>query len=98
MEEVLYCINKLVNNKLQNGKIITSSDIGVITPYRLQQNFILNGLKNTEGNNIKVGTTEMFQGQERLIIIVWTVRTLQTELGIVKDPHVRHFPIFSIEF
>ncbi|MFS8002630.1 putative DNA helicase [Helianthus anomalus] len=55
---------------------IKNEDIGVITPYRQQVLKISKALEmNVAGSEIKVGTVESFQGQEREVIIVSTVRS-----------------------
>ena len=50
--------------------------IGVVTPYR-QQMHTINALLHARGTpqGVRVGTTEEFQGQEREIIIISTVRS-----------------------
>lgn len=55
---------------------VDPKDIGVITPYHLQAQFI-RGLLIQERlkNPPKVGSVEEFQGMERKIILVSTVRT-----------------------
>nr|XP_043619142.1 probable RNA helicase SDE3 [Erigeron canadensis] len=56
-------------------KGVKCQDIGVITPYRQQVLKISNALETFVGSEIKVGTVESFQGQEREVIIVSTVRS-----------------------
>lgn len=67
-----------------------NDDIGIITPYALQQRLIEKNLDE----DIKVGTIEDFQGLERHIILISTVRTSSNgvqndsskNLGFVKCP------------
>ncbi|KAG8954846.1 hypothetical protein FRC04_010329 [Tulasnella sp. 424] len=67
--------------------------IGVITPYRAQVRKLRTVLK-TDFPDVKVGTTEEFQGDERNAIIVSTVRSslnfvefdLRHTLGFVANP------------
>ncbi|KAL8485172.1 hypothetical protein ACS0TY_027463 [Phlomoides rotata] len=56
-------------------KELKEEDIGVITPYKQQVNKIRDALGHLDMPNIKVGTVEQFQGQEREVIIVSTVRS-----------------------
>jgi superfamily I DNA and/or RNA helicase len=64
-------VNHIVNRKFQTKKILNQ-----ITPYALQvkklKQKVSVGLTDTD---LKIGTVEEFQGQERHIILVSTVRT-----------------------
>ena len=84
-------IKKLLDMK-QNK--ISPKEIGVIAPYRRQVQKIRQKLKKDNINDIMVGSTEEFQGQERRVIIVSTVRSSpeyvhtdnQYKLGFLKNP------------
>ncbi|GAV89955.1 AAA_11 domain-containing protein/AAA_12 domain-containing protein [Cephalotus follicularis] len=54
---------------------LSAEDIGVITPYRQQVLKLKIALENLDMPDIKVGSVEQFQGQERQVIIVSTVRS-----------------------
>lgn len=85
------------------GVAIKPADIGIISPYNRQVRKIRQGLKtlqkklsgtNKDATEIMVGSTEMFQGQERLVIIISTVRSdtdllkvdFKFHLGFVRNP------------
>ncbi len=75
---------KKLFDKTGGGIKVTGKDIGIISPYRRQVGKILD-LLNTyvqkklinaeQKKGITVGSTEVFQGQERKIIIISTVRS-----------------------
>ncbi|XP_043932875.1 helicase MOV-10 isoform X2 [Protopterus annectens] len=81
---------------------LSPKEIGVITPYRKQVeklrraiNDLDKDLKSLKGiKDLKVGSVEEFQGQERRVIIISTVRTSgdylkmdeEFSLGFVKNP------------
>jgi len=81
---VLRYVEMLLNDKTLD---ITESDIGIITPYRRQVQKIQDRLQFRGLKRITVGTTEEFQGQERQVIILSTVRSSAEYLHI--DSHYR---------
>jgi helicase MOV-10 len=83
---------------IEDGKI-SALDIGIITPYQKQVSKLKSILKTYSTNtnnyeNISVGSCEQFQGQEKRVIIVSTVRSsldildndLYFNLGFVSNP------------
>ena len=87
------------------GKSVLPSDIGVIAPYHKQVMKLTRAFKGQDfdvsANGIKVGSTEHFQGQERKIIIISTVRSstehvgtdVRHNLGFLKNPKRFNFSI-----
>lgn len=69
-------------------RTIRETDIGVVTPYKSQCQYIINCCEAAGLLELKIGTAEVFQGQEKPIIIVSTVRS-GNGLGFVSDPKVR---------
>lgn len=71
----------------------SENSIGIVTPYALQVNLIKTLLGEYE--NVKIGSVETFQGDERDIILLSTVRTVQADtkidaarqLGFIKCPN-----------
>ena len=72
-EEVVTVLN-YIKQLLEDPVLqVKEDEIGVISPYRRQCQKIR--MKLGESSEVMVGTTEEFQGQERRIILVTTVRS-----------------------
>ena len=84
--------SKVVNLiiKLRALSDLREGDIGVITPYRQQVVKIINVLESEDIFGIKVGSVEQFQGQEKEVIIISTVRSTSR--------HNEHDKTFSLGF
>lgn len=73
---------------------ITPKDIGIITPFKQQQLDISRYLAAMNLKDITVGTVEVFQGQERNVIILSTVRSKifthdgREHVGFLSNPKV----------
>lgn len=84
---------KLMGNKWNNEEL-NKNDIGVVSPYVAQCDRIRAELRKNKLGEISVGTAETYQGQEKKVIIISTVRTDEM-LGFVKNDQVSHH--FSIK-
>ena len=93
-EEVVLVIGFVEQVLAMTDIKVEEEDIGVITPYRRQVQKIRGRLEQRGIKGVTVGTTEEFQGQERRIIILSTVRSSpeyvnidsQYRLGFLADP------------
>lgn len=74
-------IVKIFHSLLDNG--VPAAEIGIITPYTDQVNLIKNKIKIS---SVGIGSVDSFQGQERNVIIVSTVRSFKGKgIGFVGD-------------
>uniref|UniRef100_A0A8C2ZJ28 RNA helicase n=1 Tax=Cyclopterus lumpus TaxID=8103 RepID=A0A8C2ZJ28_CYCLU len=101
VEVLMDYVRKLLQTDGKKGlATLSPRDIGIIAPYRKQVQKIRKALKEVEKNfkfknmdGLKVGSVEEFQGQERRVIMVSTVRSSpnyveidkQFNLGFVKN-------------
>lgn len=73
-KQVLIYVNQLIGEKI-GEKTIASEDIGIVTPFALQSKHLQKTLKDENLKDVSVGTVEVFQGQEKEVIIMSAVRT-----------------------
>lgn len=75
-----------LKNFESKGKRIADDDIGITSPYKLQCEKISDRCKYLNCSGITIGSAEQFQGHEKAIMIVSTVRSGK-ELGeFLSDP------------
>lgn len=96
MDVVIDFVKKLLTpgNTLSKHPI-KQTDIGVVAPYKLQCKILASICRQNNFNDVTVGTAEIFQGQERPVMIISTVRT-DKMLGFVNDPQVKNNYYFSL--
>ncbi|KAJ0068634.1 hypothetical protein NL108_010303, partial [Boleophthalmus pectinirostris] len=93
IEVLMDYLVKLIETQGKKGlPKLSAKDIGIIAPYRKQVEKILKALKSVEAvkkwsdiKELKVGSVEEFQGQERKIIMVSTVRSSINYVKMDKD-------------
>lgn len=91
MEEikaVLSYVRKILAPGNWKNRPVCCSDIGIVSPYRSQCDRIRAECIKAGYKDLMVGSAEHFQGQEKPIIIISTVRTDDGSLGFIKDPQV----------
>uniref|UniRef100_A0A3Q3E8Z1 RNA helicase n=1 Tax=Labrus bergylta TaxID=56723 RepID=A0A3Q3E8Z1_9LABR len=89
-------LHKLIDTQGKNGlPKLSAKDIGIIAPYRKQVEKIQKALKSDSNlrelgdlRELKVGCVEEFQGQERKIIMVSTVRSSNSYVKMDKDYNI----------
>lgn len=90
---VLKCIEEVKCKLKINGKLVRQTDIGVVSPYTQQCSEIRAKLCKKGHTETTVGSAEVFQGQQRPVIIISTVRT-GNDIGFVNDPKVHMTPVY----
>ncbi|XP_043572295.1 putative helicase MOV-10 isoform X2 [Chiloscyllium plagiosum] len=94
IQQVLIYLKKLLTNQGKKGFAkISPKEIGVITPYRKQVEKIREAIYRLDVElkamndirELKVGSVEEFQGQERKVIIISTVRSCSNYLQMDED-------------
>ncbi|GLJ29187.1 hypothetical protein SUGI_0575620 [Cryptomeria japonica] len=90
ISKVLEIVKKVKDDKRNS---VTGKDIGVITPYRQQVVKLRKAFGQKNLSDVKVGSVEQFQGDERTVIIISTVRSSYKEeydmkfnLGFIGNP------------
>jgi helicase MOV-10 len=58
---------------------VAAEEIGIISPYQKQCQRLRSALRAERIRSVDVGTTEIFQGREKQVIIATTVRSLKAE-------------------
>ncbi|KAL4219035.1 hypothetical protein ACF0H5_021618 [Mactra antiquata] len=91
----IHAVVNYLHKLFHTYKDLKAEDIGIITPYKKQVEKLKNCISNRLNRNVDVGVVENFQGLEKSIIILSTVRssdvnyeysdTLQF-LGFLVDP------------
>lgn len=91
---VVAYIREIIKNGIK-GRGIKQSEIGIISPYRKQCDDIKNKLRNFGWKEIEVGSVEQFQGQEKTVIILSTVRSKTHTVGFLDNPKVSFFSLLK---
>lgn len=82
-------IKSLLSTSYTHFMKIAQSDIGIVTPYKMQRRKITQACHRFGYDDVTVGTAEAFQGQEKPVMIVSTVRSGGNRLGFVNNARVR---------
>ncbi|XP_030585585.1 putative helicase mov-10-B.1 [Archocentrus centrarchus] len=93
IEVLIDYLNKLIETQGKKGlPKLSAKDVGIIAPYRKQVEKIQKALRSipalsrwSDLKELKVGSVEEFQGQERKIIMVSTVRSSINYVKMDKD-------------
>lgn len=64
-----------------DGEKVSPNDIGIVSPYKAQLNMLR---KTLQHRNVEIGTAEYYQGREKKIIIISTVKS-RDNVGFLKS-------------
>ena len=95
METVVNYVSTLLKGG-PSREPVDQKDIGIISPYIRQVYKLKAKLKDKGWEDIEVGTTETYQGREKRVILISTVRSTRNllaidskfKLGFVANPKV----------
>jgi helicase MOV-10 len=82
---VEHLLEKGINRRKLKPLKIKPRDIGIVSPYKSQVTKIEKELEKIKG--LEIGTTEYFQGREKNIMIISTVKS-KTSVGFLKNEKV----------
>ncbi|XP_055536659.1 putative helicase mov-10-B.1 isoform X2 [Wyeomyia smithii] len=84
IDQVVFYVRELLNNGI-NNKAVQQQQIGVISPYARQVYEFKEVFAQLKWNDIEVGSTEQYQGREKDIIIISTVRSNCSHVGFLAN-------------
>lgn len=90
MEEVNAVMDFIVELLQPDKCQVTQSDIGVVSPYKRQCKVLRQRCAQKDFGAVTIGTAEVFQGQERKVMIISPVQSDRRSLvDFVRNPQVR---------
>lgn len=81
LDKVRFYVDLLLNVGINGIKVI-QEDIGVVSPYKAQLSKLREKLAHVKG--VEIGTAEYYQGREKKIIIISTVKS-RDHVGFLKS-------------
>lgn len=81
IELVCFYVKLLLEKGIKGTKVVPG-DIGIVSPYKAQLQKLKSALRHVK--NIEIGTAEFYQGREKKIIIISTVKS-QTSVGFLSS-------------
>ncbi|XP_055676657.1 putative helicase mov-10-B.1 [Lutzomyia longipalpis] len=85
IDAVMGILTEILTNGV-NSRKITESEVGIIAPYKKQMTKIRDMCTARGWEGIDVASVELFQGREKEVIILTTVRSQKRSLGFLSDP------------
>lgn len=83
-EVIMGYVKDILFNRI-NGRNVKQSEIGIISPYARQVLHLKELCKLNKFTDIEIGSAEQYQGREKDIIIISTVRSQCNHIGFLSD-------------
>lgn len=83
--QIIYYIQDMLQKGVK-GQHVKQSDIGVLSPYARQVIYLRSLCDEHGWNEIEIGSTEQYQGREKLIMLISTVRSRCPTVGFLANP------------
>lgn len=89
-EVVMRYVKRLIHLEFnwKSWRKLRPHEIGIVTPYRSQCRNLQRKCLGSEYDGITIGSAEVFQGKEKPVIIISTVRSKGHNLAFVSDVQV----------
>ncbi|XP_062551851.1 putative helicase mov-10-B.1 [Armigeres subalbatus] len=84
-KQVIFYVSDLLNNGI-NGKPVDQNDIGILSPYARQVIHLKQLCLFRKWQHIEIGSAEQYQGREKGVMIISTVRSCCDGVGFLADP------------
>ncbi|XP_058835561.1 putative helicase MOV-10 [Topomyia yanbarensis] len=84
IELVDFYLAKMLANRV-NDRVVTQKDIGIVSPYKKQCIKLKQMCQRHGWNEIDVGSVEAFQGREKPVMILTTVRSGTSGVGFLSN-------------
>ncbi|XP_055615807.1 putative helicase MOV-10 isoform X2 [Toxorhynchites rutilus septentrionalis] len=81
-DQIIFYVRNLLSKGIRD-KPVGEHEIGIISPYTKQVHLIQTLCKNNNWDHVEVGSTEQYQGREKPIILISTVRSGTSTVGFL---------------
>ncbi|XP_055547329.1 putative helicase MOV-10 isoform X2 [Wyeomyia smithii] len=83
-DQIIFYLNKILKERICN-RAVSEQEIGIISPYTKQVQLIKTLCKNNNWTNVEVGSTEQYQGREKPVVLISTVRSGTSTVGFLSN-------------
>lgn len=83
-DQIIFYVRKILSAGIQE-RPVGEHEIGIISPYTKQVHLIQTLCKNNNWDQVEVGSTEQYQGREKPIVLISTVRSGTSTVGFLTN-------------